>query len=90
MSLSYVISQIGRVNLSTVGWNLGHNRVTIALSRFFFGLAAFVRSGWRTITPDFWKGFRAQHAPGALHFVMQDNENNKRNEDYSKLNEGQI
>jgi hypothetical protein len=90
MSLSYVISQIGRVNLSTVGWNLRHNRVTTAFSRFSHCLAAFVRSGWRTITPDFWKGLRAQHAPGALHFVMQEYENKKPDEDYSKLNEGQI
>jgi glycosyltransferase involved in cell wall biosynthesis len=87
---SYWYGRICRVYMSTVGWNLRHNRVTTAFSRFSHCLAAFVRSGWRTITPDFWKGLRAQHAPGALHFVMQEYENKKPNDTCSKIKEGQI
>jgi hypothetical protein len=60
-----------------VGWNIKRKRFSYALSMSLYCLAAFIRSGVRVLTPDFWKVFRAHHVPGALHFVMQDYEDGK-------------
>ena len=77
---SYWSGRICRVYLSTMAWNLTRKKLTIAISRLLYCLAALIRSGARVFSPNFWKGFRDHHAPGALHFIIQDYENNKTNE----------
>jgi glycosyltransferase involved in cell wall biosynthesis len=86
---SYWSGRICRVYMSTVGWNLKHSKPLTALSRALFGSAAFIGSGLRVLSPDFWRGFKASHAPGTLHFVMQDYENRKQQETCCVLEEGE-
>jgi hypothetical protein len=52
---------------------ISHNRNQQGL----FCSAAFIGAGLRVLSPDFWKGLKADHAPGTLHFVMQDYENSQ-------------
>jgi glycosyltransferase involved in cell wall biosynthesis len=77
---SYWSGRICRVYLSTMAWNLTRKKLTIAISRLLYCLAALIRSGARIFSPNFWKGFRDHHAPGALHFIIQDYENSKTND----------
>jgi glycosyltransferase involved in cell wall biosynthesis len=66
----YWYGRICRVYISTMNWNIRQRRIFTALSRGVFGAAAFIRSGFRILRRDFWKGFRADHVPDTLHFVM--------------------
>jgi glycosyltransferase involved in cell wall biosynthesis len=68
---SYWSGRNARVYFSTVGWNLKKRRVFSALDRFVSGLAAVVAAPGRLFFRDFWAGFRADHVPESLHFVMK-------------------
>jgi glycosyltransferase involved in cell wall biosynthesis len=87
-SNSYWSGRVCRVYSSTLGWNLRRRKFATAISRFWFCLAAFIRSGIRVLSASFWKGFTAHHAPGALHFVMRDYEQNQPASTVSRLKEG--
>lgn len=71
---SYWYGRIVRVYLSAISWNLQHKRLFAALSRAFYAAAALWLSIPYFSSPQYWQGIKAHHAPGALHFVMQDYE----------------
>jgi hypothetical protein len=68
---AYWSGRNARVYLSTVGWNLKKRRLFTALDRFACGLAALVSAPGRLFLRDFWAGFKADHVPESLHFVMK-------------------
>jgi glycosyltransferase involved in cell wall biosynthesis len=71
---SYWYGRIVRVYLSAISWNLQHRRLFAALSRTLYTAAALGLSIRHFASPQYWQGLKAHHAPGALHFVMQDYE----------------
>jgi glycosyltransferase involved in cell wall biosynthesis len=69
---SYWYGRILKICLSTVAFNLKKKRVFNAISRLFFSLAVFGYSFKNYFSPDYWSGFRADHIPETLHFVMKE------------------
>ena len=67
----YWYGRILRVYLSTVLWNLRHGRLFTAMSRGVYTVAWFALAGPHALSPGFWQGAKAHHAPGTLHFVME-------------------
>jgi glycosyltransferase involved in cell wall biosynthesis len=63
--------RILRVYLSVVVSNLRHRRLFAAVSRAVCAVAWFAMSGKHVVTPGFWEGLKAHHAPDTLHFVME-------------------
>ena len=74
---SYWHGRISRVYLSTVIWNLRQNRLFTSLGRAFYSLLFFFLSSRHTLFKEFWEGFRADHVPDTLHFVMKNFEQKK-------------
>ena len=68
---SYWFGRICRVYWSTAGWNISQKKYFTAVSRGLYGMAGCFLSGRHLITGNFWKGFRADHVPDTLHFVMK-------------------
>ncbi len=68
---AYWYGRLLRVCLSTVHMNTRQRRLFTALSRACFGLRVCVWAGWRLFSRRFWDGVRAEHVPGALHFIIQ-------------------
>ncbi|HSV86062.1 MAG TPA: glycosyltransferase family A protein [Levilinea sp.] len=75
---SYWRGRMLRVYASTISWNLKRKRILNALSRALYTLAGWVLSLPFIISPRFWQGFRAEHVPHTLHFVIQDYERKSR------------
>lgn len=69
---SYWSGRVLRVYLSTVAWNLRKKRFFTALSRLLYSLAFLVLSIHRLFGREYWAGFRADHVPETLHFVMKE------------------
>jgi glycosyltransferase involved in cell wall biosynthesis len=69
---SYWHGRILKVFFSTVAFNLKKKRYFNALSRFFYSLAAAGLSFPNLLSPGYWAGFRADHVPESLHFVMKE------------------
>ena len=67
----YWYGRICRAYLSTVTWNLRHKRLFTGFSRLLFALAALFQSAKYMLEREFWRGLKADHVPGTLHFVMQ-------------------
>lgn len=67
----YWYGRILRVYLSTVLFNLRRRRLFTAMSRAASGMAWFALAGPHVLSPGFWEGARAHHAPDTLHFVME-------------------
>jgi glycosyltransferase involved in cell wall biosynthesis len=72
----YWFGRILRIYLSTVTWNLQHQRIFTAMSRFFYSILVVLLANKFLITRQFWAGLRADHVPDTLHFVMLDYERN--------------
>lgn len=70
-NLNYWNGRILRVYLSTVYFNLSHQRLFTAMSRGFFSLAWLFLAGWGIFSRDFWRGVKAHHVPETLHFIME-------------------
>jgi glycosyltransferase involved in cell wall biosynthesis len=68
---AYLYGRICRVYWSTVRWNIQQKKLFAALSRVLFGVAAFLRAGYRVLRRDFWAALGADHVPNTLHFVMK-------------------
>ena len=68
---SYWYGRILRVYLSTVSFNLRQKRPLAATSRALSGMAWALLTGRHLLSPRFVEGLRSHHAPGTLHFVMQ-------------------
>jgi len=68
---AYWYGRILRVYLSVVQPNLRHKKLFTALSRIVAAVVWFAMAGTNIVSPDFWEGARASHAPGTLHFVME-------------------
>ena len=47
--------RVARCYLTSVVWNAKRRRLLTAASRAMFGAATVVRTGWRLVSPDFWK-----------------------------------
>jgi glycosyltransferase involved in cell wall biosynthesis len=75
---AYWHGRIVRVYLSTVLYNLRRRRPVRAISRGVSGTAWLVLAGRYTVSPPFWRGARAHHAPDTLHFVMEQQEREAR------------
>lgn len=67
----YWYGRLLRVSLSTALVNLRQRRLFTAFSRAMFGALACAWAGGHLFSPRFWDGVRAQHVPGALHFLIQ-------------------
>ena len=74
---SYWYGRILRIYLSTVMWNLSLNLFFTSLDRMFYSLLFFILSTRQILFKEFWEGFRADHVPNTLHFVMKDIEQKK-------------
>jgi glycosyltransferase involved in cell wall biosynthesis len=75
----YWFGRILRIYLSTVTWNLQHQRIFTAMSRFFYSILVVLLANKFLITRQFWAGLRADHVPDTLHFVMLDYERSVKN-----------
>lgn len=71
---SYWYGRMVRVYLSTIPWNLRQRRLFTALSRAFYCAACLGLSTRHFVSLDYWRGLKAHHVPGTLHFVMKDYE----------------
>lgn len=67
----YWYGRIFRVYLSTARFNLRHRRLFTAMSRGIFGVVWFILAGKYILSPSFWEGVRAHHAPNTLHFIIE-------------------
>ena len=73
---SYWHGRTLRVYLSTVMWNLKRHRFFTSLGRVLYSLLFFFLSIKHALFREFWEGFRADHVPDTLHFVMKNIEQN--------------
>jgi len=71
---AYWFGRLLRIYWSSVGFNVQRRQVFAAASRAFLGVAVFFAAGRRTLTNRYWKGARARHVPGTLHFIVRDYE----------------
>lgn len=68
----YWYGRMIRVCFSTIRLNLARKRLLTASSRTFFMLAIATLVWYRSLSGEFWAGLRADHVPGALHFLMKE------------------
>jgi glycosyltransferase involved in cell wall biosynthesis len=78
---AYWYGRVCRVYLSTIKWNLQNKIFFRAASRALYFVTAFFLTGFRTLSKEYWGGFKADHVPESLHFVMSAYE---QNHDYSQ------
>jgi glycosyltransferase involved in cell wall biosynthesis len=66
---SYWYGRVFHVYLGLALWHGRRGNVLTATSRALHALASALRAGPRLLSPSFWRGVRAEHAPGTLHFI---------------------
>lgn len=68
---AYWHGRILRVYLSPIGWNLRRGKIFRALSRALYSIFSIFVSWQHLFAPEYWRGVRAHHVPGTLHFFME-------------------
>lgn len=67
----YWFGRVLRVYLSTISYNIRHQRLFAAMSRTISGLASCMMASRHVLSTNFLNGVKADHVPDTLHFITK-------------------